>query len=223
MIKLKGPRMLRLGRIGAITAMVVVWGVLLLGVAVPSWRDVTRNHDQIIAVETELADLDQWTVAGLWLEPAVEARRPAVMAEWERVFPSSRSREALFLDVARVADQAGVREFQLEEMEAMATMDRGTWSTTGGMAADAPATDAPPTDEAPPGDESASNPVTLTLTPYVVQASFVSSYAGAAAFLGGLQDLDRSIDIRQLSIRPARQGVTVELEMEVPVSEQLAS
>jgi len=210
-IQLKCTRKVRLGRIGAVTAMTVVWGVLLLGVAVPSWRDVTRNHDEILALETELADLDQWTVAGLWLEPAVAARRPLVMDEWERVFPSTRSREALFLDVARVADQAGVREFQMEELDAMGAMDQGTWSTTGDMAAAPPSTDAPPTDSAPPGDGFTPPPVSLRLTPYVVRASFVSSFAGAAAFLGGLQALDRSVDVRRLAIRPARRGVTVEL------------
>jgi len=217
-------RAIRPGRLVGSTALLVVWGVLLLGVAVPSWRDVRQNHQEIEALETELADLDRWIVAGLWLEPAVEAREPRVMAAWERIFPSSRDREALFLDVARVADRAGVREFQLEEVEEMGTFDMGTWSTTGDAAMAPPSDDAPPsTDDAPPGDGYTPPPVAITLRPYVVRATFVSDYAAAAAFLGGLENIDRSLDVRQLAIRPARQGVTVELELEVPVSEPLAS
>ncbi len=211
-------RSFRPGRLLGITALVVVWGVMLFGVAVPSWRGIRQQQHEIEAVQTELADLDRWTVAGLWLEPLVDAREPQVNAAWERVFPAARLREALFLDVAEVADGCGVTEFQMEEIEAMGTFDMGTWSTDDA----APGTDAP-ADGAPPVEGNAMGgslpPPTLAFRPYLVRASFNADYARTAAFLGGLERIDRTIDVRRLTIRPARVGVTVELELEVPVSE----
>jgi hypothetical protein len=203
----------RPGRLVGLTALAVVWGVLLLGVAVPSLQDVRRQHAEIAALERQLADLDRWTVAGLWLEPVVAAREPEVNAAWARVFPPGRDREQLFLDVAGVADRCGVQEFQLEEVSDLGSFDLGTWSTT---------------DEPGPGDDEAGmtgdQPAPeLTFQPYILRASFAADYARTAAFLGGLERIDRSLDVRRLAIRPARHGVTVELELEVPVSEPVTS
>jgi len=202
----------RPGRLIGLTAVAVVWGVLLLGVAVPSLQDVRHRHAEIAALEQQLADLDRWTVAGLWLEPVVAAREPEVDAAWSRTFPPKRDREQLFLDIAAVADRCGVEEFQLEEVTDMGAFDLGTWSTT---------------DEAGPGEESgmagADPSPTLTFQPYVLRASFAADYLRTAAFLGGLERIDRTLDVRRLAIRPARTGVTVELELEVPVSEPVTT
>lgn len=202
----------RPGRLIGLTAVAVVWGVLLLGVAIPSLQDVRTRHAEIAALEQQLADLDRWTVAGLWLAPLVAAREPEVDAAWSRTFPPGRDREQLFLDIAAVADRCGVVEFQLEEVADMGTFDLGTWSTT---------------DEEGPGSASgmadAGPSPALTFQPYVLRASFAADYLRTAAFLGGLERIDRTLDVRRLAIRPARTGVTVELELEVPVSEPVTS
>lgn len=208
-------RALRTGKVLGITALAVIWSVLLLGVAVPSWRDVRRQQQEIDALSQELADLDRWTVAGLWLEPVVAARTPGVERAWNRAFPPVRDREQLFLQIAQVADRQGVADFQLQEIDASGSFDMGTWSSA----------NAPPSDSPPPGDEAMlpdEGPL-LTMTPYVVRASFVADYARTAAFLGGLEAIERTIDVRRLSIRPARSGVTVELELEVPVSDPIST
>ncbi len=204
----------RFSRIVGHTALAVVWGVLLLGVAVPEWQTVRRQHVEIQAMEQQLADLDRWTVAGLWLEPLVDAQEPVVSAEWSRRFPAERAREQLFLDMARLADRCDVHAFQLEEIERLGTFDMGTWSTTDGMAA-------PPTDS--PVGAPALQPVTIEMSPYLVSAKFIADYARTAAFLGGIERIDRVIDVRRLAIRPARDGIEVELELEVPVSEPISS
>ncbi|MEZ4387276.1 MAG: hypothetical protein R3D98_06795 [Candidatus Krumholzibacteriia bacterium] len=211
-------RALRPGRLLGLTALAVVWGVLLLGVAMPSWRTVRTQQAEIEALNTQLADLDRWTVAGLWLEPLVAAREPEVNAEWYRVFPPERAREALFLDVARVADRCDLKAFQLEEIDQTGAFDMGTWSTaTAAMGpSDVPAGELPPT-----GDLMTGGPAepSIAFHPYTVRGSFEADYARTAAFLGGLARIDRSLDVRRLVIRPARVGVNVELELEVPVSE----
>lgn len=200
----------RLTRVVGITAVAVVWGVLLLGVAVPSWRKVERQHGEIQALERQLADLDRWILAGLWLEPVVVAQEPVITAEWDRRFPRDRDREALFLAMARLADHCRLRGFQLEEIQETGTFDMGTWSTTDDALA---AIDAPPAGAPMPA------PVTITLDPYRLQCRFIADFTRAAAYLGGLERLDRVVDVRRLAIRPDRDGIEVELELEVPVSE----
>jgi hypothetical protein len=212
----------RLGTIYGTTLVVVVWAVLLLGVAVPSWRDVRERHAEIDRLETQLADLDRWTVAGLWLEPVVARREPQIAARWSRVFPAERAREELFLQVAAAADRCRLREFQLEEIDDYDMLDAGTWSTD-----DQPVDDGPSTDDAPPTDVPAGAPelapVAITLTSYRVRAAFTGDYARTADFLAELDRLERALEVRHLAIRPARTGIMVELELEVPVSEPTAA
>jgi len=211
----------RHSRLLGLTGLAVVWGVLLLGVAIPSWRDVRQRQVEIEWLETRLADLDRWTVAGLWLEPAVLARESGIAAQWDRVFPPRRAREELFLRLAEVADRCGVREFQLEEIDEMGSFDMGTWST---------ATDPDPASADPgaPPDDGSDLPANvhrpaITFSPYTVRASFTADYARTAAFLGGLERLERAVDVRRLAIRSARTGLTVELELEVQVSDPITS
>jgi hypothetical protein len=204
----------RFSRLVGTTALAVVWGVLLLGVAVPSWRTVREQHADIRVLERQLADLDHWTVAGLWLEPIVRAQEPVLTAAWERRFPPERAREQLFLDMAQLADRCGLRRFQLEEIENFGTIDVGTWSTTDDE-------DGPPTDV--PAGAPQLAPVRIDMNPYLIRTTFVADYSRTAAFLGGLERIDRVIDVRRLAIRPDRVGIEVDIELEVPVSEAVSS
>lgn len=212
----------RPGKVCRATGLVVLWAVLLLGIALPRWREVRRQHAEIGVLENRLADLDRWIVAGLWLEPAVAEREPIVQTEWLRRFPASRDREELFLAVAGVADRCGVREFRLEEVNESGMADFGTWASTStatdptAAVGDAPA--AGDTDAA-----MAAAPVAIELDRYVVRTGFVGDYAETAAFLGGLEKIERAIDVRRLAIQPTRGGINVEMELEIYVSETGAS
>ncbi len=106
----------------------VLWLGLLVFVAIPTWQDVVRQNETIHQVEEELATLDQWTVAGLWLAPAVAQRSLPVNAAFSRLYPSSRERETLFLDLARVADESGVEDFGLSERRRLGQEGNDIWN-----------------------------------------------------------------------------------------------
>jgi hypothetical protein len=183
---------------------------------------VRQQHAEIADLEAQLADLDRWTVAGLWLAPALASREPAVTAAWHRLYPPDRDREELFLALAGVADRCGVEAFALEEDSAMDAMG-SHWSRPGAtdpaMAADAP----PSADPEAGMMDTGPAPVAIALDRYRVRARFQADYARIAAFVAGLQELDRAIDVRHLAIRPGKTGLDVEMEMQVYVSTTHAS
>ncbi len=187
----------RPGRRAALTAVVVVvWLGALLGGAVPAWRQSLRQHREIRQVETRLEELDRWSVAGLWLEKSLPARKAAVAPAWSRLFPDQRRCEDLFLDLARVADTSGVRNFELHELK---TDEMAVTGTEEQAAA-------------------ADSLLESALTTYRVRAQFESDFAGVAAFLGGLTGLERATTIHQLEVRPLQGAVQTELELDVYVS-----
>ncbi len=101
----------------AILALVLVWLVALGGVGIPAWLQVMRQHKEVDFLAVQLAELDRWNVAGKWLGRSLETRRDNVNESWNTLFPSQREREELFLDLALIADDSGVQDFELAEME----------------------------------------------------------------------------------------------------------
>ncbi len=193
-----------------------VWLLLLFGVALPQWRLVQRQHVEIKKLERQLADLDRWTVAGLWLEPMLEAREPEVAAAWTRLFPDARDREHLFLALAEVADRSGVEAFQLEELGAFelgwASLDDQPWDDV---------VDGAAVDGHEHGVTAAEDLVAPTS--YHVRAAFAGDYARAAAFVGHLARLERAVGVRTLAIRPSRTGLEVQLELTIYVNQPRSS
>jgi hypothetical protein len=197
------------GRMIGLTMTAAVWAVLLLGVAVPHWQKVQNQNIEIQKLEKNLADLDRWTVAGLWLEQAVASREREVEARWSRLFPAARDREQVFLALARAADHSGVEAFQLEEIsEPDMTFIHEM------------------VDDEDPGDDMHDQAeltdravVTPQVAPgwYCVKASFVGDYARTAAFLAQLAGIDRAVGVHKLVIRPARTGLDVEVELRIYV------
>lgn len=188
------------GRPGRRTAVIAVAGLAwlgaLVGAALPAWRQAVRQHGEIRQVEAKLEELDRWSVAGLWLERSLDERKAAVAPAWSRLFPDQRRSEELFLDLARVADASGVRNFELHELKADEMAGTSTDSVpTAGTGADGAA-----------------------LATYRVRAQFESDYAGVASFLGGLTRLERATTIHQLEVRPLQGAVQAELELDVYVS-----
>ncbi len=210
---IKMPRMLRDRppiRGLVLIAMAGVWCCLLLGIALPQWRQVQQQHAEIAKLEHRLADLDSWTIAGLWLEPLVSVREPEVGAIWSRLFPAERGREQLFLDLARAADRSGVRAFQLEEVHNVELVEAPAARDDLDAAADA-SQDADRT-----GAMAALPPVSPDW--YFVKARFAGDYARGARFLREIGAIDRAIDVRSLVIRPTRADLDIELELKVYVN-----
>jgi len=206
----------------------VLWLGLLVFVAVPTWQGVIRKNTAIRKVEKELATLDQWTVAGLWLAPAVAERTLPVNAAFGRLYPSLRGREALFLDLARVADESGVEEFGLSERGAFGLESNDIWSMppTGNMGE--PGNAGPPTDEPPVDGTAVEAAVTLEvpsvdLASYRVRASFSGDFRRAARFLAGLESIERALKIHSLVVHPDRERIHVEMELDVYVNAETQS
>lgn len=208
-------RGLRSGRALGLAATLVVWAVLLLGVAIPHWQQVQRQNIEIQKLEVRLADLDRWTAAGLWLEHAVAARESDVDADWSRLFPAERDRERVFLALAGAADRSGVEAFRLEEIRESET------SFTHEMDHDEDPDEHMPDDTDPDG-RSAGRPG-VAPSWYSVKAWFAGDYARTAAFLGEIAGIDRAVGINRLVIRPAREGLDVEVELRIYVDRPQAS
>ena len=168
----------------------VIWLGVLFGVAIPAWQRAVDQHRQVQVLEVHLADLDNWTVAGLWLEKSLGPRRAVIDPQWDRLFPSRTGKGELFLDLARVADRSGVGAFELREQ----VVPEGTLPA--GSNADG----------------------ALPLNGYRVKARFLGRYAQVAEFLGGLKEIKRALSVHNLEIKPARGAVQVELELDVYVS-----
>lgn len=188
-------------------ALGVVWAAALMLGAVPSWRKAMGHHREVQELEKGLAELDTWTVAGKWLGRSLAERSGQVQKTWELTFPAQRSREALFLELAEVADRAGVADFNLEEMKtegaAAYLVSPPTESRFGGSVYGVPV-------EVPQ----------VSLDSYRVKASFLGSYSQAADFLGGLQSIRRALSVHDLVVRPEKTGISVDLELDVYVSQQ---
>ena len=168
----------------------VLWVGILFGIAIPSWRQAVIQHRHVEVLERQLADLDQWTVAGLWLEKSLGARRTVINPQWERLFPQESGKGELFWELARVADQSGVDEFELGEL----ILD----------------------DE--DDNRSVADDPSVPLETYRVRARFRGEYAQVAKFLGGLKNIERAVSVHNLAIRPVRGAVKVDLELDVYVS-----
>jgi len=168
---------------------IVIWLGVLFGVAVPSWRRAVQQHRQVEEVANRLEVLDNWVVAGIWLEQTLAPRQQAIDPQWRRLFPADPAKGQLFLDLARVADRSGVEEFKLRELT--------------------------PADGVVVADAADGGPVPLTA--YRVRANFRGQYAQVARFLGGLKRIERALSVHNLEIKPAHGAVQVDLELDVYV------
>ncbi len=166
------------------------WLGILFGVAVPAWQHAAVQHQEVQALEARLAELDQWTVAGLWLEKTLEPRQEAINPQWESLFPAKAAKGEFFLDLARVADKSGVGEFELREL----VIAEGIIVASTG------------------------SPDNIPLSAYRVRARFNGQYAQVAEFLGGLRVIKRAVSVHNLAIKPTRGAVLVDLELDVYVS-----
>ncbi len=197
-----------------VTVVVVIWLGALLGVGVPSWLKVQRQHREVRELDTRLAELDRWHVAGLWLARSLAQRQSVIDARWNRLFPPERGRAELFLDLARIADDSGVTRFELVEL---GPSEMGMTSV--GLGAPAPGTDMG-TDM---GTDASPEAVLASLDSYRVQARFRGKYEQVARFLGGLEEIERAVRVHNLDIRPSRDDITVELELDIHVSKSAQS
>lgn len=201
-----------------------LWVVLVVMVVVPTWQGVVDRNSEIEDLETRLATMDDWAVAGMWLAPQVRERSLPVKAAYSRLFPAERLREELFLSLAQVADISGVENFTLSEASSSGMQENDVWNDGTAMA-QAEDSDAPPTD----GGASSTDSDMMVEIPkvelgsYRVKTQFYGDYQRIAHFMNELKNIERALKVHSLVLRPQSDGVQVKLEIDVYVSKTIQS
>ncbi len=197
--------------------LVGIWSVFVLTVVIPTWQGVMTRNREIDDLEVRLATMDDWTVAGMWLAPSVNARTLPVNSAFSRLFPTQRRREELFLSLAQVADHSRVENFALSEASSSGMTENDVWSDGTTMAQN---DNAPPTGDSPSamGNTMSIKIPKVELFPYRVIAEFHGDYQRAALFMSGLKNIERALQVHSLVIHPEKDGIQVKLELDVYVS-----
>ncbi len=205
-------------------AVTIIWVVLLVTVAIPSWQGVQKRHAEINVLEERLATMDDWAVAGMWLAPSVQERTLPVNSQFSVLFPDRRNREELFLSLARIADQSGVADFGLSEANEFSMGGNDVWSDGAGMGTGSPTDnmgDPPPPTDGAMVDNAMGPSIAIPeveLSTYRVNARFNADYKRIAQFMGGLKKIERTLKVHSLTVRPEKDGIGVDLELDVYVS-----
>lgn len=193
-------------------AAVLMTLAFLLG-SLPSWQRAQRNARQISARETQLASLGEWAVAGLWMEAGARRWQQDQGPVYDRKFPEIRSREQLYLELARVARDAGIEPLSLSDGKqaplpsARAATAEATAGPTAGSGETTPTM----------LDGYAPDPTKLPSTELVsfpLEVRFDTDYARLARFMGGLATIGRALTVQNLNAVPDQGVVHVALEME---------
>ncbi len=189
----------------------VTWAIVLVGGAVPAWHVAHRQDHDMQAESARLASLDAWSVAGVWYAAAAERWQPEQQAVYERQFPATKQREALFLEITRVARESRVDPVTVTEVPSHAeSFEQGDLGEDdGGTAADPEV--AMLVDQFMPDQ---SGMPSAHLDPYRLRISFSADYVHTARFVAGLQSIERALNLQMLHAEPSRGEIAVEMELE---------
>jgi hypothetical protein len=196
-------------RILVAVGVVLVAATFLVG-TLPAWQRAQLNDRQIDKASSRLASLGDWAAAGVWLEASAQRWQPVQAQRYERRFPREKEREQLFLDLARLAREAGIEPIQLRELPAQDEMEAPLETETADAATGDPVVTelvdrfAPDTGDLPPSG----------LQSYRLAANFAADYGRLARFLGGVGKLERAVTVRELNAVPQLDQIEVALEME---------
>jgi len=192
-----------------------IWLVFLVTIVIPTWKTVVAKNAEIGELEVRLATMDEWTVAGLWLAESVNERQLQVDTAFGRLFPDERGRAELFLDLARIADNSGVVGFDLSEKNIVGMAGNDVWSDGSSMNSSGDNGNYDDDMNGGTGDRLPS----VELSSFRVQAHFSGDYKRIAQFMGGLKSIERAMKVHSLVIRPDKDGVQVDLELDIYVSQ----
>lgn len=187
----------------------VIAATFLLG-TLPTWQRAQRNDRQIVKASSRLASLGQWAAAGVWLDASAQRWQPIQAVRYEQRFPREKDREQLFLELARLAREAGIEPLQLrelpaaEEMSAPLESDEATEELVDPAVAELVDRFAADTGDLP----------ATGLQSYRLAANFATDYGRLARFLGGIGRLERAVTVRELTAVPKLDQIDVALEME---------
>jgi hypothetical protein len=210
-MKLKGSAQLPRNWKKAAGALVgVAWLAFVVMSVVPVVRSTVSGHHELGDLEKRIGVLEGWTGAKLLMEKDMAENGPALLDVWTRLFPVERGREELFLDLARVADVSGVKDFDLAEI---VELDLEPGGSIGQQIDDF---DPMAEDDQDDGPDMAAAPVSaIELEAYRIRARWSGDYARTAVFLNRLRDIPRALTVQSLAVRPYLDGIQVEMELEV--------
>lgn len=198
-------------------AAVVMLLALLLG-SLPAWQRSQRNARQISARSQQLATLGDWAVAGFWMEAGARRWQQDQGPLYARRFPELRSREQLYLELARVARDSGIDPLsvgdgkQAPQVSAMTTPDETMAGAPGdGAPADGTTQDGAMLDGFEP--DLARLP-SSDLVSFPLEVRFEADYQRLARFMDGLATIDRALTVQNLTAAPEQGAVHVVLEMQ---------
>jgi hypothetical protein len=201
-------------------AIIFLWFALFLGGAMPAWKKARHNEEKIASASSRLASLNQWSVAGIWLTEEIREWEPIQNESYDRLFPESKGREDLFLDLVRIANENGIDPIRI--LEAPQAFRPGTeqwhddYDPTEEMDDEAMEIEMLISEFAPdlsalPKDE---------LIAHRALVSFTTGYSELASFLDGLRTIPRALSMHRLIATSMDDGVEVRMELDFYVQKQ---
>lgn len=206
--KMRKPKPTSLGRWVGVAAVVIVWVVVFVGVAVPRLRSAQAKQHEIEDVTLQLAQAGEWISAGKWLERSVADNGIRITDTWNRMFPERRDREGLFLSIAAAADSARIEDLHLTEILDTAMDEDNLWL------------------DRPDGDIQqwmGGEIGGVALDFYRVRAVFRGDLDRVASFLAGIGRIERAVSVHSLDMQPDELGLKVEMKLDVYLSETTGS
>jgi len=166
-------------------------GLVLAFVALPSWRNARQQERAALEMELELSKYEDWVLQIEEIREQVDARSRAADDRWAGLFPRERGEDLLFLEMARIADDCRLRDFRLSAVDEEKRRDRS--------------------------EDEGSGVRDAMLSDFRVKAAFLADMEGTARFLAGLNSIPRAMRIVNIGICDTRNGLQVEMEMELYV------
>lgn len=195
----------------------LAWLLLIAFFVWPSLRESRRQAAEISALDARAATLSGWH-AGRAL-PADAARwEEELNARFERLFPTERRLEQLFMEIASAANASGVDPVQLRAD----TSDSPDGESRGELLSARGAGGAPEEQEAllaTLGISAQQLPVSK-LRAHRLRLDFEADYEHLARFTDALRALSRAVSVRGLQLSQGVRGVSVQMELEYYVQER---
>lgn len=183
----------------------LAWLAFVVLAVVPIVRSTLSGRRELDETVRRIVALDGWTGPRLVLARDLAANGSDYEAAWSRMFPAERGRERLFLELARIADASGVREFDLAEVVDPDAADDGD-------------PDEDVYEDEFEDDVGGADPIdasAVALDSYRVRASWSGDYRRTADFIARLRGIARAVSVSDLQVSPYLDGIRVELELEV--------
>jgi len=200
-----------------VIAVLAATGVILfLGGSLPAWNKAQQNEARIGETFSRITTLNQWLVAGAWLESGARQWKPVLEQEYDRLFPVDEDRETVFLQLAQVARSCGIDPIAVKEPPQQYQYRSDEWDDEGEEEEEYGEVDLLIEQLGPDFTELPSD----ELRAFRVLVSFEADYGKLAAFLAGLRTIPRALSVHHLKAEPVSGGIDVRMELDFHVQQR---